>query len=118
MDQALLKVNSRLQQVPEYPADADQPVITTANSSSRPIAWFIFSAMPPTEEEVARFAAAHPNLQADLERVTAADNVGLKMLRLRTLAQQHPEVDGTAAATRTGRDQAAALCRRRNRSPF
>lgn len=36
MDEALLKVNSRLQQVPSYPEDADQPVITTANSADRP----------------------------------------------------------------------------------
>lgn len=92
MDQALLKVNSRLQQVPEYPADADQPVITTANSSSRPIAWFIFSAMPPTAAEVANFAATHVELQTAMKQVQAADNVGLKMLRLRTLAEQHPEV--------------------------
>ena len=33
MEEALLKVNSRLQQVREYPEDADQPVITTANSA-------------------------------------------------------------------------------------
>ena len=32
MDEALLKVNSRLQQVPEYPEDADQPVISTSNA--------------------------------------------------------------------------------------
>ena len=46
MDEALLKVNSRLQQVSEYPIDADEPVISTANSSDRPIAWFILSAKP------------------------------------------------------------------------
>lgn len=92
MDQALLKVNSRLQQVREYPADADQPVITTANSSSRPIAWFILSAMPPSTEEIDAFEAEHPELAATLERAKAADNVGLKMLRLRNLAEEHPEV--------------------------
>ncbi len=35
MEEALLKVNSRLQQVPEYPEDADEPVISTSDSSSR-----------------------------------------------------------------------------------
>ncbi|EMI20894.1 Acriflavin resistance protein, partial [Rhodopirellula maiorica SM1] len=30
MEEALLKVNSRLQQVPEYPEEADQPVISTS----------------------------------------------------------------------------------------
>ncbi|MEM9658123.1 MAG: efflux RND transporter permease subunit, partial [Planctomycetota bacterium] len=68
------------------------PVITTANSSSRPIAWFILSAAPPAPKQIAEFAAAHPDLKAELDRVQAAGNVGLKMLRLRTLAQEHPEV--------------------------
>ncbi len=92
MSEALLKVNSRLQQVPEYPEDADQPVITTANTSSRPIAWFILSALPPEDGQIAAFEAAHPELRESLERVRAADNVGLKMLRLRNLAEQHPSV--------------------------
>jgi len=92
MDQALLKVNSRLQQVREYPEDADQPVITTANSSSRPIAWFILSAMPPSTEKIDAFEAKHPELVGPLARAKAAENVGLKMLRLRNLAEEHPEI--------------------------
>ena len=32
MEEALLKVNSRLQQVTKYPENADQPVISTSNS--------------------------------------------------------------------------------------
>ncbi len=93
MSEALLKVNSRLQQVPEYPDDADQPVITTANSSSRPIAWFILSALPPTDQAIQSFAAAHPPLKESLQKVLATENVGLKMLRLRTLAEDHPEIN-------------------------
>jgi HAE1 family hydrophobic/amphiphilic exporter-1 len=34
MEEALLRVNSRLQQVPEYPIDADQPVISTSSAYS------------------------------------------------------------------------------------
>src|SRR6187549_1695898 len=48
MQEALLKVNSRLQQVREYPVEADEPVISTSNSSDRPIAWFILSAKAAT----------------------------------------------------------------------
>src|SRR5690606_194348 len=33
MEEILLKVNSRLQQVQEYPEDAKQPVISTSSSS-------------------------------------------------------------------------------------
>lgn len=93
MDEALLKVNSRLQQVPEYPEDADQPVISTANSSDRPIAWFILSARPPTNAEIADFANQHPHLTQTLEPVLRASNPGVAMLRLRTLAKEHPELN-------------------------
>lgn len=93
MDQALLKVNSRLQQVPEYPEDADQPVIVTANSSSRPIAWFILSAIPPSEDKIAAFAADHLQLKEQLDRARLTENVGLRLLRLRRLAANHPEVE-------------------------
>ena len=48
MDQALLTVNSRLNQVPDYPENADLPVITTANSANQPIAWFMLSVKPPS----------------------------------------------------------------------
>ncbi|NIP84931.1 MAG: AcrB/AcrD/AcrF family protein, partial [Planctomycetales bacterium] len=68
MEEALLKVNSRLQQVPEYPEDADQPVITTASSSDRPIAWFIFSSRQPTPEQIAEFQERHPELREGLAR--------------------------------------------------
>ena len=92
MDQALLKVNSRLQQVPEYPEAADQPVIVTANSSDNPIAWFILSALPPSDEEIADFATEHPELRAELDRIRSTGNIGLQLLRLRRLALQHAEI--------------------------
>ena len=56
MNQAVLKVNSQLQQVREYPVDADKPVIRTSNSADRAIAWFILSVRPPTDEELREFA--------------------------------------------------------------
>ncbi|MCO8121085.1 efflux RND transporter permease subunit [Stieleria sp. TO1_6] len=92
MEEALLKVNSRLQQVPEYPEDADQPIITTANSSDSPIAWFILSARMPTNEAINEFADSHPQLADELGPVLNASNVGVAMLRLRMLAKDHPEV--------------------------
>ncbi len=91
MDEALLKVNSRLQQVPEYPLDADQPVITTANSANSPIAWFILSPRPPSEEKLADFEQRFPQFATQLGEVRAADNIGVKLLRLRILASKHEE---------------------------
>lgn len=92
MEEALLKVNSRLQQVPEYPEDADQPVISTSDSSNRFIAWFIFSPKYATPKEIDAFAASHPDLADELNKASRAHNMGVRVLRLRELAKQHPEV--------------------------
>lgn len=92
LEGALLKVNSRLQQVPEYPEEADQPVISTSNSSDRPIAWFILSTRMPTDEKIVEFQNDHPELAGKLELVRNAHNVGLAMLRLRLLAKEHAEI--------------------------
>jgi HAE1 family hydrophobic/amphiphilic exporter-1 len=91
MDEALLLVNSRLQQVPQYPEDADQPVITAANSADSPIAWFILTARLPSAEEFAEFNRRHPTLADKLEVVRNSPNFGVAALRLRNLAAEHPE---------------------------
>lgn len=92
LEGALLKVNARLQQVREYPEEADQPVISTSNSSDRPIAWFILSTRMPTDEQIVAFQSEHPELAEKLELVRKAHNVGLAMLRLRLLAKEHLEI--------------------------
>jgi HAE1 family hydrophobic/amphiphilic exporter-1 len=92
MSQALLMVNTRLQQVREYPEDADEPVISTSNASDRPIAWFILSPRAPDDATIAAFQDSHPELREPLEHVRRASNQGLAMHRLRKLAAEHPEV--------------------------
>tara|TARA_R110002072_G_scaffold302999_3_gene491084 strand:- start:367 stop:3828 length:3462 start_codon:yes stop_codon:yes gene_type:complete len=92
LEGALLKVNARLQQVREYPEEADQPVISTSNSSDRPIAWFILSTRMATDEQIVAFQNEHPELADKLEMVRKAHNVGLAMLRLRLLAKEHPVI--------------------------
>ena len=54
MSEIIPIVNSRLQQVPEYPEDADEPVISTTNASDQPIAWFILGVKPPTGSRARR----------------------------------------------------------------
>ena len=93
MDEALLKVNSRLQQVREYPLDADQPVIQTANSSDRPIAWFILTARHASIDQLNEFAKRHPHLAEKLESVRRAHSKGVAALRLKELARSHPELN-------------------------
>ena len=92
MDEALLKVNSRLQQVREYPEEADQPVISTANSDNRPIAWFILSARRPSDEQLVEFQGRHPKLAEAIQEIRETHSVGLGLLRLRVLAREHPEI--------------------------
>ena len=89
MSEALLMVNSRLQQVPEYPEDADEPVIATSNSSDSPIAWFILTARMPDREVFIEFQKKHPALKEMLEPVVTAHNPGLAELRLRRLVAKH-----------------------------
>ncbi len=92
MGSALLRVNSRLQQVREYPAEAEEPVITTSNSGNSPIGWFILRARVPLRAEIEAFAQAHPALREALAPALRAHNSGLRLARLRDLAREHGEV--------------------------
>lgn len=98
MEEAVLKVNSRLQQVREYPIDADKPVIATSNSSNSPIAWFILSVKPPTDEQFQKTKADLPALAAEIDHVQASPNPGLQAIRLKNLIEKHPELAALAPA--------------------
>ena len=91
MNEALLKVNSRLQQVPEYPEDADEPIISTSNSSARAIAWFVLGIRPPDNEQFIAFEKKYPHLSEQVERIQRSSNPGLLMARLRIFAREHTE---------------------------
>ncbi len=92
MEESLLKVNSRLQQVREYPQDADEPVISTSSSSDSPIAWFILSPLAPKPEDIRQFAAQHPEISAEINKAINVDSPGLTVHRLRKLAEIHEVV--------------------------
>ena len=91
MNEAILKVNSQLQRVREYPQDADKPVLRTSNSSNRSIAWFILSVRPPTHDQLDAFAEAHPSTKEKIASIKKASNVGLSTMRLRELIADYPE---------------------------
>jgi HAE1 family hydrophobic/amphiphilic exporter-1 len=90
MNEALIKVNSQLQQVREYPSDADKPVIRTSNQFDRSVATLILGPIPPTGEQIEKFAAEHPEIQADIPRVLRATSPALLVYRLKELAEKHP----------------------------
>lgn len=92
MSEALLLVNSRLQQVQEYPEDADEPVISTSSSSNTPIAWFVLGTKLADAEEFHKLQEKHPALKEPLDKILAIKNPALGAKRLEELAKQHPEV--------------------------
>lgn len=93
MNEALLKVNNQLQQISDYPEDVDEPTVTTSNFADEPIAWFILSPRPPTEDRYEAFLQQHPELADVVRSVRAAGHAGLELFRLREQALQHPELE-------------------------
>ncbi|MFN0019158.1 MAG: efflux RND transporter permease subunit [Pirellulaceae bacterium] len=92
MGEALLKVNTKLGQVPSYPEDANEPVINTSNVADRPIAWFILGERVPPRAEADEFLANNPALKEQIDHAYSARSDGLKMHRLRELAKTNPAV--------------------------
>ena len=52
IERALIEVINRLNRVPEYPDDADEPILSTAGGRSRPIAWFIIKPNPDNTNSI------------------------------------------------------------------
>ena len=96
MAQALVKVNTRVQQVRDWPIDADRPVIKTSSANDRPVAWFILGQAAPDQHAVEKARIDHPSLAADLDRALGARTPDLAMYRLRRLAAAHPELAALA----------------------
>jgi HAE1 family hydrophobic/amphiphilic exporter-1 len=96
MSQALVKVNTRVQQVRDWPIDADRPVIRTSSANDRPVAWFILGQAAPETAAIEKAKADHPALAADLDRVLKARSPDLAMFRIRKLAAAHPELAALA----------------------
>src|SRR5258705_10021806 len=93
MREAMIKVNTKLAQVPDYPEDAKEPVINTSNAADRPIAWFILSQRVPPREDADKLIAQHPDLKAAFDQAYSAKSEGLRMLRLRRLAANDSRVN-------------------------
>ncbi len=92
MAAALLRVNTRLQQVREYPEDADNPVLATSSSSDQAIAWFVLRPRLPGKAELDAFQATHPDLKAALEPLRTATNSAMLQRRLEELAAKEESV--------------------------
>jgi hydrophobic/amphiphilic exporter-1 (mainly G- bacteria), HAE1 family len=72
---ALLDVANKLDQVQEYPENVDEPVISTVNTSDRPIAWFTLRTLHGNNidiNDLRDFAEDH--IEARFERVPGVAN--------------------------------------------
>ena len=96
IEDAMMRVNTRLQQVREYPIDADEPVIEASSASSRSIARFALTARPPSKERIKTFQQQHPHLATELQPAYDAMNSALRVFRLQEicdrLQDEHPEL--------------------------
>ncbi|NOY61583.1 MAG: efflux RND transporter permease subunit, partial [Gammaproteobacteria bacterium] len=71
LERGLLEVLNRLNRVPSYPDDADEPVISTIGGDSRPIAWFIIKPLPGNERDIATYNDfAEEVIQTRFERIS------------------------------------------------
>ena len=73
LDNALLKVSNRLQQVPRYPNNADKPVISTVDVNENAIAWFLLGKTEenPFPDDITTLYNFVDNfIKPELERVT------------------------------------------------
>ncbi|NIR31374.1 MAG: efflux RND transporter permease subunit [Gammaproteobacteria bacterium] len=52
LERSLIEVLNRLNRVPSYPADADEPVLSTVGGRSRAIAWFIFKTVAGNDRDI------------------------------------------------------------------
>ena len=86
---AMMRVNTRLQQVQDYPIDALEPVIEASNVADRPIARFALTARPPSREKIVEFQQAHPEAAELLEPARRAMNTGLRVFRLQNAFNEH-----------------------------
>ncbi len=70
LDSALLKVSNQLNQVPEYPVNADKPVITSVDIRANAMAWFILKPLPGNKIDVhTLYDFADDNIKSRFERV-------------------------------------------------
>ena len=123
MAESLLKVNTRLQQVREYPEDAREPVITTSGSSDQPDRVDHAAPARPRRRRAAGLAGRAPrDRRRRGSRALRAQTSGLRERRLETAAEKHPEVKpllppdvdvAEASALRGGHDRVAPRARLR-----
>ena len=101
---AAARVRDALNQVPSYPENVDEPVVTTVNPNANAIAWFILKPLPPTKQDLQAFVASHPDMQPVLKPMLDGE-VEIDLSLLNKWARKHEKLK----ALITGRNEPAKM---------
>ncbi len=91
LGEAAARVRDKLNQVPAYPEDADEPVITTVNPNANAIAWFMLKPLTPTTEELEATVRQYPHLKPVLADMISGKKT-ITISGMERLARKHPEL--------------------------
>lgn len=93
MNEALVKVNSRLQQVTQYPQTALEPTIYSGTDDSDSVATFNVIPRPPDEDQLVAFAASHPELADVVTELRQLHPPTVLLQGIQEQLPQHPELE-------------------------
>ena len=70
LDEALLRVSNKINEVPSYPEDVDRPVISATGATTSPVIWIILKTLPENDRPVETYLTFFENeVRQHLERV-------------------------------------------------
>ncbi len=70
LDDALLRVSNKLNEVPSYPDNADRPVISATGASTSPVIWMVLKPLPDNARDIATYRTFFENeVRQGIERV-------------------------------------------------
>ncbi len=70
IEDALLRVSNKLNEVPDYPDNAEKPVISATGASSSPIVWLVLKTLPDNKRSIATYRTYfEEEVRQHLERI-------------------------------------------------
>jgi HAE1 family hydrophobic/amphiphilic exporter-1 len=96
VDDVLLRVSNKLNEVPSYPSDVDKPVVTASGASASPVVWIIFKTSEGNDQPVETYLTYFENeIRQHLERVRGVSDL---FVGGGTEAEMHVEVSAEQLA--------------------
>jgi len=78
IDAALLRVSTKLDQVPSYPQDAERPILVSASENAPPIAWIVLKPVRENLPAIGTFRTfVEDNVQPRLERIPGVAKINV-----------------------------------------